>query len=583
MLSAPTRKEVDAAHARRKWLSIGVASFKNLLYVDRRKTFVYLLLGISSIPLHLLWNSAFLESLASNEYVYSAVTESFLEGAPWNNSKVFLSINQYPDEAQAMLNHYTNDSLIRLNTTDCFNAYDVTFMTEYSNVLLVYNNAANINGVDNNSLLLQGLNNGGFSQSSSLTRCSQGKWLCGPNPRCAFNQTARDNGSPWNPWEIWGLSIGEQERDPSQNLSSIKIESFIEHCLAEQTKRPCSLAISPPILVTVLICNIIKILCFGATLWIVGSQYPLVTNGDAIQSFLLQSDTNFKNRCLASRTDVENNKRFWSDQPLPIMWHGRRNVWAVGATKGVWLATFIPLWVGGPSAIASEGFGRPSLSNIIFRSDSPVTNSLLANTPQIIVSYIYLAYNNLFTHMLATAEVMSYSTSRKHLRVAFSRGKQRSRKFLQIPYKYGIPIMTASIILHWLISQSLFLVRVTVYDYKGIPQPDLAISVTQFSSYAILLALCMGGAMLMAVLIVGVVRRFPATMPLAACCSASLAALCQPYHGRVTEKDVIMDSLQWGAIGDESSEMGDNSNDGVGHACFSAKEVLPLVVAKTYA
>ena len=107
ILSAPTRKEVDGAHARRKCLSIGVASFNNLMYVDRRKTFLYFLLGISSIPLHLLWNSAFMDTLASNDYIYSAVTESFLEGAPWNNSKVFLPIDEHPDEAQRMLNHHT--------------------------------------------------------------------------------------------------------------------------------------------------------------------------------------------------------------------------------------------------------------------------------------------------------------------------------------------------------------------------------------------------------------------------------------------------------------------------------------------
>lgn len=122
----------------------------------------------------------------------------------------------------------------------------------------------------------------------------------------------------------------------------IRIEGFIEYCLAEKPKGHCTLGISPPILVTVLICNVIKISCFVATLWIGGSMYPLVTNGDAVESFLLQSDPSFKNRCLASRADVKNNKIFWSDGPLPIMWHCRRKVWASGATKGVWLATFIP-------------------------------------------------------------------------------------------------------------------------------------------------------------------------------------------------------------------------------------------------
>lgn len=266
ILSAPTRKEVDAAHAKRKWLSIGVASIKNLLYVDRRKTFVYILLGVSSIPLHLLWNSAFLNTLASNDYIYSAVTESFLEGAPWNNSKVFLTINEYPDEAQSMLNHFTNTSLILMSTTDCINAYDVTFMAEYSNVLLVHNNAASINGVSNNSLLLQGLNDGGVGESVALTSCSQGQWMCGPNPSCDLRQMARDNASHWDPWDSWDLDIGEQARDPNGSLGQVRIEGFIEYCLAEKPERPCTLGISPPILVTVLICNVIKISCFSATL-----------------------------------------------------------------------------------------------------------------------------------------------------------------------------------------------------------------------------------------------------------------------------------------------------------------------------
>lgn len=89
--------------------------------------------------------------------------------------------------------------------------------------------------------------------------------------------------------------------------------------------------------------------------------------------------------------------------------------------------------------------------------------------------------------------------------------------------------------------------------------------------------------MLLAVLVVGFGRRFSATMPLAACCSASVAVMCQPYHGRVTERDVTMDRLQWGAVRDGSSEIGDNGNDGVGHACFSAKGVLPFVAGRTYA
>lgn len=51
-LVAPTRKEIDAAHAKRTWLDIGVPSVRNLFFVARSRVFLWFLLGISSIPLH---------------------------------------------------------------------------------------------------------------------------------------------------------------------------------------------------------------------------------------------------------------------------------------------------------------------------------------------------------------------------------------------------------------------------------------------------------------------------------------------------------------------------------------------------
>ena len=59
------------------------------------------------------------------------------------------------------------------------------------------------------------------------------------------------------------------------------------------------------------------------------------------------------------------------------------------------------VWSGGSSNIVSQGFGRPSTWNLVDNSiynpqHSPAATSLLANTPQILVSYIYLTYDNLF-------------------------------------------------------------------------------------------------------------------------------------------------------------------------------------------
>ena len=53
-LCSPTRKEVDAAHSKKKWLEIGTASVRNLLYVRRRNVWIWVLLAITSLPFHLL-------------------------------------------------------------------------------------------------------------------------------------------------------------------------------------------------------------------------------------------------------------------------------------------------------------------------------------------------------------------------------------------------------------------------------------------------------------------------------------------------------------------------------------------------
>lgn len=53
-LSAPTRKDIDRAHATKKSLDIGVLSYRNLTRISRKRFFLWMLLGLSSLPIHLL-------------------------------------------------------------------------------------------------------------------------------------------------------------------------------------------------------------------------------------------------------------------------------------------------------------------------------------------------------------------------------------------------------------------------------------------------------------------------------------------------------------------------------------------------
>jgi hypothetical protein len=58
VLSAPTRKEVDRAHAQRKWLDVGLSSFRNLGKIRRWRLWVWILLLVASLPLHLVYVSS---------------------------------------------------------------------------------------------------------------------------------------------------------------------------------------------------------------------------------------------------------------------------------------------------------------------------------------------------------------------------------------------------------------------------------------------------------------------------------------------------------------------------------------------
>jgi hypothetical protein len=53
-LSAPTRADIDKAHAKGKYLDVGVPSIRNIASVPAYKVVLWAILGLSSVPLHLM-------------------------------------------------------------------------------------------------------------------------------------------------------------------------------------------------------------------------------------------------------------------------------------------------------------------------------------------------------------------------------------------------------------------------------------------------------------------------------------------------------------------------------------------------
>ena len=175
----------------------------------------------------------------------------------------------------------------------------------------------------------------------------------------------------------------------------------------------------------------------------------------------------------------------------------------------------------------------------------------MANVPQLVLSLLYFAYNGLWTCILLVEEWIGYCSERKPLRVTSRTGLQRSTYRLQLPYRYGVPLMTVSAVLHWLVSQSIFPIILETYSYSGILRTEgLARVSCEYSPLATLVTIIFGSLVLLAVVAFGFRRYAKVGIPLAGSCSAAISAACHPPPG---DDRPSIKAVKWGAVKEESS------------------------------
>jgi hypothetical protein len=200
-----------------------------------------------------------------------------------------------------------------------------------------------------------------------------------------------------------------------------------------------------------------------------------------------------------------------------------------------------------------------------------VGNALVANTPQVILSMIYYTYNSLFTCFLAGREWASYAMQRKGLRVsAVPYGQQRSTYFLQLPYKIAFPLMVLSGLLHWLTSQSIFLVSMQEVTILAASTHQRSELITCGYSPPAILAVVLVGLLMVAMVSYFGTRTFEGGMPIVATASACISAFC---HVDENDVDAAYAPLQWGisGYGDRKGEAG--QSDVFSHCTFSSRHV----------
>lgn len=314
---------------------------------------------------------------------------------------------------------------------------------------------------------------------------------------------------------------------------------------------------------------------------------PLTTLGDAIASFLDEPDPTTKNQCLAEQNHFHH-KREW--RPVALEWKGKGHSWFSAASPSRWLlcnslcattlivaGILLGIGINGVKVSSSDvslshlrslGFGAVNgealmAPNFPSGAGGLMLVVLLANLPQAILSFLYLTYNGLFTCMLHAQEWSGFAHERQQLRVSWPKGKQRSTYRLQLPYKYGIPLLLLSGLLHWLVSQSIFLARITTLDRDGAVDPSQSVSTCGYSPIDIITVIIVGSIVVLLGLANGL-RRYPAGMSLVGSCGAAISAARHRPEG---DANASLKPVMWGVVSNESTV------DGVGHCSFTSFDV----------
>ena len=180
-----------------------------------------------------------------------------------------------------------------------------------------------------------------------------------------------------------------------------------------------------------------------------------------------------------------------------------------------------------------------------------------------------ILYNRMYTCMSFSKEWNDFGYRRRPLRVTSPRGAQRSTYFLSLPYRYLIPILSVSVATHWILSQSLFLVAIDVFDEQGNLDTSQSILTCGFSCIAMIFLVGIGWLVFIAGVGMGL-RRFREGMPLVGSCSAAISAACHPA---ADEPEVVLVPVKWGVV---------SVADGVGHCALSGRYVSPPITWRWY-
>ncbi|KAI1753957.1 hypothetical protein F4782DRAFT_545308 [Xylaria castorea] len=486
VLNAPTRQEVNSAHFKSSWLGIGVSSIRNIFRVSPFKTWCWIFLLLSSIPIHLFFNSAvFQVDRYESDFHLTIATEKFSHGGDF-----------YPPGSSLALPGLLSREIL----TDLSNGVDYGDNFDFSEVA-GYGYGYSVHMADYKDPLSPVVSNISSTAKKSaawerleIEECKTEYVACRGLQKRRSVVLVVDKVGGWVLNDVWQLNKTEAEFW-DQYIPSVKpnhlffdaqcamvaastfgvaiscennchsaLDSFnlnISYCLAEPLENICQIGLSPALLLGVALCVIAKTITAVVVTTVLNrtEQKPLVTLGDAVASFIEHPDPVTAGFCTIDQKQVRAamRRKHCYLLPGPSQWTGPQQTWAAAIPLSVWLISYT-LFASGITICAvllHEGVSAMNDFGGFFSSDtnpviplplSLIEGVLLANSPQVLLSFCYLAYNNLFTRLQMAKEWARFGEGYNSLRVTEPR----------LPYKYSIPLIVASASLHWLVSNTIY-------------------------------------------------------------------------------------------------------------------------------
>ncbi|TDZ32092.1 hypothetical protein C8035_v012335 [Colletotrichum spinosum] len=616
VLNSPSRREVDATHARGDWLDIGIPSWRNAFRLSRFKLVAWLLLLLTSVPIHMVFNSSvflvdalmgdYHVTIAAEPFVSSVGGEAFLPGASLATGDLdMVSYGTAPPRHEEYLDGTSRglarnvsqaaagaSRFKRMEASACREMYSsdsCAGLRDYRNVVLVvdgqgwtradvWNLSASASRLWDPIVPEQRTNTLWQSAQCDMS----GQIYQGTTPICYSTCTMLLKSYSHDPWLLdlygeyhdespglisWNASLysaggipptfGFRYDSPALQKQGDHAVLEVLYCLAEDRNPTCAVAVSKTLLMAVIVSVVLKVMTCVLVIWVLGSDEPLVTPGDAVSSFLSSPDDNretgLTTQDAVRKSGSKQTKAEGYRQLGPTRWAHQRYRLASAVPRKVWILTTCILSFG--IALALSFFIVQMLAGISLRwmkltaSDAGnmlnpipgdnafIVSVIVANSPQLYLSFWYLAYNSLITRLEMSREWASFSLGFCALRVTRPRGEQKSTYRLQLRYKYSITLLLVSIVLHWLLSNALFII-VTRGTYH---EPDLgsgylsdrvnladdATVAMGTSSLPLLLLVILGLAMVL-VPVVLARRPLPGYMPVVGSNSAALQAASRP-------------------------------------------------------